>query len=153
MAKKRKLQLELLVSNANLALDDSSGDTGFPDRTARKARRTGTTTTRRNKCESDSTGSDSSDDEARPAVHQRQVSGIKSGQLAFPRSAHEGYQPPLPAISELHALNEFRNIFRKRCTRSSEPSDYDFVILEDFSAYGSPREARRPYELAGLEKQ
>lgn len=153
MAKKRKLQLERLVSDTNLVLDEISGDAGLPDRLARKARRTSSATTRHSEREFESTDSDSSsdDEQTRPAVRQRQVSGVKSGQLAFPRSAYEGYQPPLPTTSEFDALSEFKSILHKQRIQSSEPSDYDFVILEDFSAYRSPREARRPYELAGLE--
>lgn len=84
--------------------------------------------------------------------HCRALSHIKPGLSAFPRSAYDGYAPLLPVTPETDALNEFKSILEQQHAQSAASFEYDFVVVEEFSAYRPAHDARRPGELAGLEK-
>ena len=148
---KRKRQFEKLASDASSVLDSASSDSDPLERSARKARR-GLPQDATKAFTHLEDGSDSSDNEAKPARRHRELSHIKPGALAFPRSAYNGYEPPLPLSTEAQALSDFEPILSQHRAGTTEPPDCGFIILDAFSAYRHPCDARRPNELAGLEK-
>lgn len=165
---KRKRELERLEGDASSLADTPLADSGLAENRLCKVRRVGRASSQSEPSEPSepferpsSQPESSEDGYSDPMILEHglggprrryQLSHIKPGQLAFPRSAYEGYEPPLPVISESEALREFKASVDKQRAQADEKPEYDFVVLESFSAYRHPRDARRPGELAGLEK-
>lgn len=145
---KRKREL---VSDAN-SPDGLRRGSDLHDRSAVKTRRSGVQRAAVNVNTQIDSDNDSTDNESGFPERCRKLRHIKAGELAFPRSAYQGYEPPLPVTSEFEALQDFKVIVDQQRRQASEQPDYDFIVLEAFSAYRHPRDARRPGELAGLEK-
>lgn len=67
-----------------------------------------------------------------------------------PRSAYEGYQPPLPISTEHDAMNRLTAAWDAKFSEVAEKPDYVTFVLDDFTIYQSPTYKRYPSELTSL---
>lgn len=153
MAKRKWRQIDSMSDAGSPVTNDPEGpEAEVPGSRTRKARKSGGRRIHSLAPSSTASESEFSDDGHRAVRRQRELSHVKPGTLAFPRSAYEGYQPRLPVTTESQALRDLLGHLRQQRTEANERSDFGFVALEDFSVYRPPRDPRRPNELAGLEK-
>ncbi|KAK5168629.1 uncharacterized protein LTR77_005938 [Saxophila tyrrhenica] len=98
--------------------------------------------------------SDSDESVASSPRQQRRIATKAFGHIqvdgpAFPRSAYQGYDPPLPPSEESSVLFDFSVSDEYRTIKAT--SGYAHLVLEDFSIY-MPRCVRHTDELVSLDR-
>lgn len=77
---------------------------------------------------------------------------LQSSQLAVPRSCYNGYQPPYPICNEKVAVQELRNLHKRRvASQSPDGDDFEEIELSDFVVYLPPDNKHHPCEMRGLQ--
>lgn len=89
---------------------------------------------------------------ARPAkVLRRSLSHITVSDPAYPRSAFEGWSPPLEPSDQATAISDLEAAFYDIWSTSDSAPDYTFFTLDDFTIYNSHK-SRHAGEMVTLDK-
>ena len=88
----------------------------------------------------------------RPAkVIRRSLSHVQVTGPAYPRSAYEGWLPPLRPSREATAIHDLKIAFDKASRDTDDPPDHVYFDLDDFTIY-NPQHSRHPGEMATLDR-
>lgn len=95
---------------------------------------------------------DLSDASDRPRKRARRTfSHVQVPGPAFPRSAYEGWTPPVPLSTETTTLLDLKTAFDRHHASKEEQPSYTYFDLDDFSIY-RPDHPRHSHELATLDR-
>lgn len=96
--------------------------------------------------------SDVSDGSKRPRKKARRtMSHVRVAGPAFPRSAYQGWQPPLQVSTEAEVLLDLTTEFNRVHATPHQRPEHTFFRLDDFSIY-RPAHSRHGHELVTLDR-
>ncbi|KAI7476680.1 S-adenosyl-L-methionine-dependent methyltransferase [Hortaea werneckii] len=71
----------------------------------------------------------------RRSTGRRVLSHIIANGPAYPRSMYEGWEPPIPAVPEMQAIEELRAAPTRLHAREEESPEFTYFELDDFSIF------------------
>jgi DNA (cytosine-5)-methyltransferase 1 len=84
-------------------------------------------------------------------IPRRALSHVEVTQPAYPRSVHEGWEPPLQRSRESAALSDLKTAFEAAYGNADDPPYYTYFTLNDFTIY-NPLDSRHSHEMVTLDR-